>query len=233
MTASIDSVSALAERVRPVALARERVLPVVESLAGLLPEGGLVRGSTIEVGGVAATSMALAVVVEAVRQGSWAASVGLSSLGLAAAERLGMPLERLVVVAELEQGQWPTVVATLVEGFDVILAGSPTALRPADARRLIARLRERGATLILVDWPARRWVERPDLTLQTTEVHWEGIGQGWGHLAARRVAITVTGRRSAGRPKSAQFWLPAPDGRLAGCSPDNLVSLARYQPRSA
>ena len=233
MTVAVNSVSVLAERVRPVALARERVLPVAEPLAGLLPDRGLVRGSTVEVGGAAARSLALAVAVEAVQQGSWVASVGLASLGLAAAERLGLPLERLVVVPDLEQIQWPTVVATLVEGFDVILAGSPAALRPADARRLVARLRERGATLILVGWPARRWAERPDLTLQTTEVHWEGIGQGWGHLAARRVAITVSGRRGADRPKSAEFWLPGPDGRLAACLADNLLSLADYQARSA
>ena len=107
VTVAVNSVSVLAERVRPVALARERVLPVAEPLAGLLPDRGLVRGSTVEVGGAAARSLALAVAVEAVQQGSWVASVGLASLGLAAAERLGLPLERLVVVPDLEQNQWP------------------------------------------------------------------------------------------------------------------------------
>lgn len=233
MASLADSVSVLAERVRPVALARERVLPVALPLADLLPGRGLVRGSTVEVVGSAATSLALALAVEASQCGSWVAAAGLSCLGLAAAERLGLSLERLVAVPELGQQQWPTVVATLVEGFDVVLAGPPGALKLADARRLVARLRERGATLILVGWPAGRWGERPDLTLQVAEAHWEGIGQGWGHLAARRVVVSVSGRRGADRPVSAELWLPGVDGKLSACLPDNLVPLARYQARSA
>lgn len=39
----------LPESVRPVALARERLLPVLPALSGLLPGGGLRRGSTVAV----------------------------------------------------------------------------------------------------------------------------------------------------------------------------------------
>ncbi|HJR24902.1 MAG TPA: hypothetical protein VJ804_05480, partial [Acidimicrobiales bacterium] len=56
----------LHERIRPVALARERQLPVAEALRSLLPMGGLRRGSTVAVtagaGVGGATSLALALV---------------------------------------------------------------------------------------------------------------------------------------------------------------------------
>ena len=69
----------------------------------LLPGGGLRRGATVSVTAAAgvggATSLALALVAEASRAGSWVAAVGLPSLGLVAADELGVALERLVLVA--------------------------------------------------------------------------------------------------------------------------------------
>jgi hypothetical protein len=61
--AAIDSLRQVGEHVRPVALAGERTLPVAAPLAGLFPDGGLRRGSSLSVDGVAGvTSLALAVV---------------------------------------------------------------------------------------------------------------------------------------------------------------------------
>ncbi|MGH9177562.1 MAG: hypothetical protein ACRD0N_03275, partial [Acidimicrobiales bacterium] len=73
----------LAGRVQPVALAGERLLPVHPALAGLLPGGGLRRGSTVAVAG--STSLALALVAGPSGAGSWCAAVGVPSLGLVAA----------------------------------------------------------------------------------------------------------------------------------------------------
>ena len=53
------SLQELAERIRPVVLARQAVVPVLEPLERLVPDGGLIRGSTITIGGVGATSLAL------------------------------------------------------------------------------------------------------------------------------------------------------------------------------
>ena len=148
--AALDQLGELAERVRPVTLTREQRLPVLPALEGLLPGGGLRRGATVSVGSSVggATSLALALVAEASQQGSWVAAVGVPSLGLVAADELGVALERLVLVAAPERDAWGGVVAALVDGFDlVVLHAGRTGVRTADARRLVARARERGAVL--------------------------------------------------------------------------------------
>src|SRR5437763_10122221 len=83
----------LARRVRPVSLAGEQRLEVVPALSGLMPGGGIRRGSTTTVasgpaGG--ATSLALALLARATVEGSWCAVVGLPDLGLVTATRPGV-----------------------------------------------------------------------------------------------------------------------------------------------
>src|SRR5687768_4698370 len=91
---------ALAERIRPVALAEEHLLAVLPALGALLPEEGLRRGTTVAVGGSGATtSLGLALAAGASRAGSWVAGVGLASLGVIAAAELGLALERFALVA--------------------------------------------------------------------------------------------------------------------------------------
>src|SRR4051794_34023563 len=112
MTAEgLSRLQEVAAHARPVALAREHVLPVLEPLQPLLPDG-LRRGSTVAVGD--ATSLALVVLAGPSAAGSWAAAVGVSNLGLAAAAELGVALDRFVVVADPPREAWSTVVATLV-----------------------------------------------------------------------------------------------------------------------
>lgn len=216
----------LAARARPVALAREHVLPVLEPLQPLLPDG-LRRGSTVCVGD--STSLALAVVAGPSGQGSWAATVGVSHLGLAAAAELGVALDRLVVVAEPPSDSWATVVATLVDALDVVLVRARRRINGNDARRLIARARERGSVLVLL---GDAWPEAPDVRLTITDAHWEGIGDGFGHLQARRVVVEATGRRSAARSREAELWLPAPDGTVAAVEELATVSPLRIPMQS-
>src|SRR5437588_5350206 len=118
---------------RPVSLARERTLPVLSALAGLLPEGGLRRGSTVAISGT--TSLALALLAGPSQAGSWCAAVGLPSLGLVAAAEVGVALERFPLVAR-PGGACPAVVATLLEAVDVVLVCLPRTVRQADDRRL-------------------------------------------------------------------------------------------------
>ncbi len=61
----------VADRARPVTLARERTLPVTEPLQALLPDGALARGSAVAVAAAGATSLALNLVAAASRAGSW------------------------------------------------------------------------------------------------------------------------------------------------------------------
>ncbi len=209
----------LRERVRPVSLAKERVLEVPGPLASLLPQGGLRRGSVVALSG-ASTSLALALLAPTVRSGSWAAVVGLPRLGLAAAEELGVPLERLLLVGPVPSSQWATVVAALAEAVDVVLTGPPDASVPAGhARRVAARVREQGSVLLQAGWPPRSWPDRAELTLEARPIGWSGIGVGHGHLQARQVEIHIGGRHGADRGARGRFWLPDGEGRFAAVLP--------------
>jgi hypothetical protein len=208
-------------RARPVARADERVLPVLPELAGLFADGRseLRRGATVAVdGGPGATSLALALMAAASTAGSWAAVAGLPTVGLAAAAGFGVAIERLVLVASPPPETWPTVVATLVEAFDLVLARVDHHVRPGDARRLVARARERGSVLLVLDRGSRSgrgWPEPPEQRFTAVDARWEGLGDGHGHLRARRVAIETGGRRGANRARTVELWLPAADGRVA------------------
>ena len=206
----------LAERVRPVTLTREQRLPVLTALADLLPGAGLRRGTTVSVaagpGLGGATALAMALVAQASRAGSWVAAVGLPSLGLVAADELGVALERLVLVAAPERDAWGGVVAALVDGFDlVVVHPGRRGVRPGDARRLVARARERGAVLVAL---GAGWPVGADLQLQITRARWEGLDEGHGHLQARKVRVERSGRGEAATPRRADLWLPAASGAV-------------------
>ena len=228
---AVRGLAALGERVRPTDLARDRSLAVLPAFDALLPASGLRQGTTVAVGArpgtTGATSLSLALAAGASQAGSWVAAVGLGSLGLAAAAELGVALERLVLVADpgRDQAGWATVVAALVDGFDLVLlapgggrrGGRGARLRVGDARRLVARVRERGAVLVAVggDLPG----ERSPLRLTVTSSAWEGLGEGWGHLRGRRVAVEADGRGEAARGRQAELWLPGADGTVTVAEP--------------
>jgi hypothetical protein len=82
------SLSEIAGRARPVALAAEQLLPVLPAFESILPDG-IQRGQTLVVeGGPGATSLALAMIAGASKAGSWTAAVGIPSLGVRAAAEL-------------------------------------------------------------------------------------------------------------------------------------------------
>lgn len=212
----IDAVDVLAQAVqttRPVSLAGERLLPVLSPLAGLLPWGGLARGSVVAVTGVAGTSLALALAAGPSAQGSWVGALGLPSLGLLAAAELGVALDRFVLVAA--PSEWATVLATLLDGVDIVLT-TPARASAGEVRRLTARVRERGAVLCLIG-SSTGWA--PEVVLDTAAATWQGLHQGAGHLRGRRIGVSATGRRAAGRPRRAELWLPDEAGAVALAEP--------------
>ena len=213
------ALAAAALRARPVTPAGERSLPVAPPLEVLLPTG-LRRGTSLQVAGVrdglGTTSLALAVLVGPSAAGSWAAAVGVPSLGLAAAAGFGVDLGRIVLVPDAgDPGgpTWSTVVATLLEAVDVVVVRPPRRVPAGEARRLAARARERGSVLVRLG-AAGDWPEAADATLTVTSTAWEGLGHGHGHLRARRAVVEVGGRRAYDRPRSTTLWLPGPDGVL-------------------
>jgi hypothetical protein len=189
----------LAGVARPVALAEERVLPVLSVLEPLLVGGGLRRGSTVSV--VGSTSLALALVAGASTAGSWTAAVGVPALGLVAAAETGVALERLALVAD-PGDQWATVTAALLDAVDVVMVRPARRVRQADARRLVARARERGSVLV----PLAPW-DGADVQLSIETAHWHGVRRGDGHLAGRLLEVVATGRGAAARQRRASLWL--------------------------
>lgn len=175
------------------------VLPVAPEVSGLLPSGGLDRGSTVVVGG--STALVLALLAEASRSGSWVAMVGLPRVGVLAAHQTGLDLERLVLVPT-PGPDGPTVLAALLDGVDVVVVGD-VALTDADRRRLSARARERGAVLLsCAPWHGAHVV----LTVEATR--WTGLGMGHGRLRERWLTVSGGGRGAAGRGWRTEITLP-------------------------
>jgi hypothetical protein len=202
----------VADRARPVSMAHDQVVAVLPPLAGLFPDGGLRRGSTVVVQpGTSATSLALALLAAASEAGSWCAAVGFPELGALAAAGLGVRLERLALVPA-PGDQWPVVTAALLDAVDLVLVRPPWRSRPADARRLVARARERGAVLLPF---SGSWPPGADLRLAVSASVWQGLGQGHGHLQARAAEVVASGRGAATRERRVRLWLPGSDGIVA------------------
>ncbi|KWV34229.1 MULTISPECIES: hypothetical protein [Micromonospora] len=232
--------AALAALVRPASApdptGGHRVLPVAPELTGLLPHRGLRRGSTVAVttgqprhsGG---TSLVLALLAEASRAGSWCAVVGVPTFGAGAAAEAGIALDRLALVPH-PGPEWPTVVAALIDGVDVVVTAVPHAVSAPVADRLAARARQRGCVLV----PYGRWAGA-DVTLQVVRGVWAGLGPGRGRLRRREVTVSARGRGAAARPKEITMWLPGdgstriipragstgPSGSTAGARPGGLA----------
>lgn len=194
------SLDALRELTRPVTLSGERLLPVRSDLAALLPGGGFRRGSIVEIN---APSLVFVSLAEAVQTGSWAALVGLSTLGLAAAADHGVALERVAVIDAPPADLAATVVAALVDALDLVVLGPGVIARSVDARRLTARARERGAVVLVYG----RWPEAADVRLHVTGRSYGGLGQGHGHLARWDVEVSADGRGSAARGRRGRLML--------------------------
>jgi hypothetical protein len=196
---------------RPVTLAGERSLSVLDALAPLLPEG-IRRGATVTVdGGPGTTSLALALGAAASQAGSWVGMVGAPSTGLLAAAELGIAPARLLVVADPPERSVATVVAALLDAVDVVYVRAPN-LTASDARRLLARAREREVVLV----PLGRWPLSADVRLAITSPEWFGLaGCGAGRLVARRVQVTASGKGVYARERRASLWLPDESGAVA------------------
>ena len=106
----------------PLVLARHRTFPVVDELAGLFTDRGIRQGSTIEVTGVAALSLASALTISVSRSGSWVGAVGLPMLGSSAASDLGIKFSRWAFI-DHPGDQVGAVIQALMAGVDLILLG--------------------------------------------------------------------------------------------------------------
>ncbi len=214
----------LLAKIKPVTLAGERTLPVPAALSTLFPWGGLQRGTTLAVDGPAGWSLAMALLAEALGDEGWLAIVGVPDFNLVAAADYGIRLDRVLVVQDPGVGRWGTVVATLLESVEVVAVAPTSTVGAKDVRRLTARAREQESILLHLDGGAR-WPTMADLTLSADVAGWEGLGMGHGHLQARRVTISASGRRGAAASRSVPVLLPGPGGAMAPV-PTGLADLA-------
>jgi hypothetical protein len=184
----------------------EAVLQVLPALRDLLPAGGLQRGSVVATGRWSLLCLALAAGASAA--GAWCAVAGLPQLGVAAAVDLGMDPDRMLLIADPGTG-WPQVVASLLDGCELVLLRPPDRPSAQVRRRLEATVRRFGGVLVVAgDWDGAR------TRLLVAHQEWTGIGAGHGRLRARRVQVVADGRGVAAQPRAQWLWLPGPDGSV-------------------
>ena len=201
--ASRARLAEVATRTRPVLLARDRALALPGPLGDVL--GGLVRGSVVALDGPAgagATSVALALCAAVTAAGEWAAAVDLEgTLGGEAAAAAGVALERFAVARRVPPARWAAATAVLLDGVSLVVAEVPSRARPDEARRLVARARERGVVLVPLVGPDARWPADATQRVHVEGGAWPGLGSGSGLLTPRAPRVRVAGPGAAARER--------------------------------
>lgn len=220
----------LLAKIQPVNLSLDRLLEVPEPLESLFPAGGIERGWSLGLGGDGSWSVVMALLATGLGEEGWVAIVGLPAFNLAAAAESGVRLDRVLLVEEPGAGRWATVIATLLESVDVVVVAPPARVGARDARRLTGRAREQESVLFHLDG-GKTWPNALNLSLTTKVMEWRGLGEGHGHLQARRVQIEAQGRRGGARQTRTEVWLPDRTGKLASISaPVQPTSVMPFSP---
>lgn len=186
------------------------VLPVLSALAPLLPDKGLAKGSVVAVD--RAGTLCVALMAGPSQAGMWCGVAGMPDVGIVAAAEAGAEPGRMMLVPE-PGPRWAEVAATMLDACAVVLL-RPPGRAPAQARRrLETAARRSGAALIV----AGAWDGAP-VWLHVTRQQWDGIGDGYGQLHARRAEVIAEGRGALIRPRRVWLWLPGPDGKITAAA---------------
>jgi len=201
----------VAATLRPVTLAKSRVIPLCAPWSDLVPGRGLRRGSTVLVEapvGWGGLSVALSLLSDASAHGHWVAVVGIDDPGVVAMADLGVDLRRVLFVPR-PRGAWAEAAADLLDGVDLLIVRPPSRASHAAARKLMDRVRERGTVLIVLTEPRASWPLPVDLSFHLTASHWDHSS----HLDARQVTLRVGGRGEAQRRGEHVVVVPDARGR--------------------
>jgi hypothetical protein len=181
----------LQERIRSLesATADYPVFPVAPGLDSLFPHGGLRRGVVYDID--SSPSLLWALLTAATSSGTWCALVGMPDAGLAAAEGMGVNLDRLVLVPHPGE-QWLSVVSALIDVVGIVALGPSTAPSDRVLSTVLGRLREREATILSRSgWP------RTEASISVAAHRWRGLGEGHGVLHEHRISVVARSRQSA------------------------------------
>jgi hypothetical protein len=200
-------------------------LPILPGLRDLLPRGALARGSVLAVQEFGLLCLALAAGASAA--GAWCGIAGVPEAGLLAAVGAGLDAERTLLVPDLGTA-WPQVVASLLEGCELVLLRPPAAAPAQVRRRLEAVLRRAGGVLLVAgDWPGAQ------VRLRVVTQRWTGLGDGHGRVRACCAEVTADGRGEAALTRTRWLWLPAEDGGVAVADPVDIPVTDAPFPRPA
>ncbi len=190
------------------------LLPVLPAFRDLLPLGALQRGSVVAAGSWSMLCLALA--AGPVASGTWCAAAGIADLGVPAAVDAGLDPSRLLLVPDLGPN-WPQVVASLLDGCDLVLLRPPDRPSAQTRRKVEAAVRRHGGVLLV----AGEW-EGAQVRLGITDRVWAGIGTGHGRLRGRQVLVVADGRGEWSRSRARWLWLPGPDGTVTAVAGDEV-----------
>jgi hypothetical protein len=189
-------------------------LPVLPALRELLPRGGLARGSVLAVAEFGL--LCLALVAGASADGAWCGIAGIPEAGVLAAAGLGLDAGRTLLVPEPGPA-WPQVVASLLDGCEIVLLRPPARASAQLRKRLEATLRRgRGVLLVAGDWPGAQ------VRLRVVTQRWIGLEDGHGRLRACCAEVVADGRGEAAMTRTRWLWLPAENGGVAMADPRDL-----------
>jgi hypothetical protein len=157
--------------------------------------------------------LCLALAAGASADGAWCGVTGVPEAGVLAAAGLGLDTERTLLVPDPGPA-WPQVVASLLDGCELVLLRPPARASAQIRQRLEATLRRaRGVLLVAGDWPGAQ------VRLRVITQRWTGLGDGHGRLRACCAEVTADGRGEAAMTRTRWLWLPAEDGSVTVADP--------------
>lgn len=177
--------------------------PASQPLATHPAFSGLLALQTGASYGVDSASLAMALMAGPSGDGAWCGVVGSAEFGIEAAAAAGVELSRTILVPD-PADQWLDVTSALIDVLTVVVVKPPVLVSEGAASRISARLRQRGAMLIVWgDWP------RCEARLTMDDISWVGLGRGHGHLRARQATVSV--RKGTAPAVGRRLWLPDAD----------------------
>ncbi len=117
----------------------------------------------------------------------------------------GVDPERLVVVRCSDPVRWARTVAALLDGIDVVHAEVPEGVGAAALRRLAARARSRGTSLLLRPLRGRVPTGIAHLRVEALSVRWDGLDRGHGRLRRRWITLRISGKAVGGTTRTIEI----------------------------